>query len=209
MQLEIPLSFDIPDWFDRLNTIWFTAALIRLKFQPRCHVPLISSISFAAIAESPHEPKLWLTETLPPMIAPKEPVQNTMDTKWLSDVWTPAGRLMQSREDFNEAFQTFDGVHWTARRAHALVHLWAGLERFFCSGRNRKRAQLADRISMFLGNEEGDVARIRSRVNELYDARSVAAHEGREPDGAFEGSYELYRQVLLKVVENGSLPRSV
>ena len=45
--LHVPAEFEIPRFFDRLNTIWWITALIRLRGASAAHVPVVSDRSFS------------------------------------------------------------------------------------------------------------------------------------------------------------------
>jgi hypothetical protein len=49
VELHVPETLDIEDSFDRLNTVWWLVALIRLRGAYLAHVPVLASKAFAEI----------------------------------------------------------------------------------------------------------------------------------------------------------------
>ena len=66
IEIEIELQEAVkPTGFDRLNTLWWTLALLRLSTGAKLRMPVLSSTSFTSIARSSTEPMLWPIETIP------------------------------------------------------------------------------------------------------------------------------------------------
>ncbi len=61
-ELFVPVEFKPSEWFDRLNTVWWFAALTRLVGNPCAIVPVIASHSFSEIASMNGEPTFWTVE---------------------------------------------------------------------------------------------------------------------------------------------------
>jgi hypothetical protein len=64
--IEIEIALDKhaqPTGFDRLNTIWFATALLRLKTGIPIRLPIISPIAFNAIASTSQETRFFIVET--------------------------------------------------------------------------------------------------------------------------------------------------
>jgi hypothetical protein len=47
--LHVPETFEIKEFFDRLNTVWWITALMRLRGSYQAHVPVLAAKPFAAI----------------------------------------------------------------------------------------------------------------------------------------------------------------
>src|SRR5947209_3107454 len=45
-EIFVPKEFEPPSWFDRPNTVWWIASLLRLRATPRVRVPVLSNVSF-------------------------------------------------------------------------------------------------------------------------------------------------------------------
>ena len=48
-----------PTGFDRLNTLWWIVALLRLSSGAPLKLPVVSDVSFSVIADGSIEPSLW------------------------------------------------------------------------------------------------------------------------------------------------------
>src|SRR5260221_572596 len=61
-ELHVPADFRPPEWFDRLNSVWWFAALVRLIGNPHAVVPVIASHPFAEMATMEGEPNIRTME---------------------------------------------------------------------------------------------------------------------------------------------------
>ena len=110
--LDIPIDFSLPNWFDRINTIWWFTALIRLRASILASVPVIANKSFSEIASSREEPYFWPIEMKPSRLVPTDNAGQTLkkvDLEWIRKYWLLGGTLMNQNERFNLAFQAIDG----------------------------------------------------------------------------------------------------
>jgi hypothetical protein len=65
--IEIAMTADcapVPP-LDRLNTLWWVTALLRLRTGRGLRLPVISDVSFASIPTHPREPRFWSIEVSP------------------------------------------------------------------------------------------------------------------------------------------------
>jgi hypothetical protein len=110
-ELKVPSQFELPNWFDQVNTIWWLAALMRLRGTPRLRAPIISNTSFANALRS--SSSSWPVEsesertTLVLEPGAGESIAKT-DLEWVGVHWVRAGNLMKKSSEFNLAFQAFD-----------------------------------------------------------------------------------------------------
>ena len=99
-----------PTGFDRLNTLWWTLALLRLLTGARLRMPVVSDTSFSSVAGSSIEPTLWPIETLPRqfLTVPDPPeVIEEKHLSWVREALRSGAELMDNQA-FGRAFQTFD-----------------------------------------------------------------------------------------------------
>src|SRR5882724_8486927 len=104
-----------PTAVDRLNTLWWVLALLRLVTGAPLRMPVISDTAFADILSSPKEPNLWTIE-MPPRqlrVARRAPDEITLGhLEWVREVFQGGAALLGEDDVFNRAFQTFDIAIW-------------------------------------------------------------------------------------------------
>jgi hypothetical protein len=209
-ELFIPRQFALPHWFDRINTVWWLTALMRLKGAPLVFVPVIASESFATISSLKHEPYFWpieiYTRHLIPVLNPGNEISEDA-LEWIKENWISGGKLMNESDDFNLAFQAFDQCIWTGQPALSLVALWGALERLFSPSPYELRFRVSAAIASFLEHPGKERHSLHRKIVKLYDARSKAAHGSGidEAKPLFE-TYALMKRVLIKLIENGHVP---
>lgn len=209
-ELHIPETFSLNGWFDRLNTIWWVSALIRLRSTALLRVPAVAAQSFSEMAALPGDPSVWLMEALPSQLVPvrtSPEVVSIESLEWIREHWMPAGKLMREHDNFNIAFQAFDQCIWTYSPALALVQLWGAFERLFATSRHQKTFQLATRISAYLEAPGPERERLADHVKQLYEARSSCAHgTPTDDDDPLYETYSLLRDVLMRMIEADHVP---
>jgi hypothetical protein len=207
-ELFLPLSYR-PDDLDRLNTIWWIVALLRLKVGASVFVPVVSSERFASIPSISEEPELLPVEIYPGRLAPygeTGPRLRTDDLEWLKSHWEP-GSLLLKNQDFSTAFVSVDSSLWNSNQALALVMVWGALERLFSTSHQELSFRVSANLATFLEGPGRGRFTCFKRVKSLYDSRSRAAHganlEAAEP---FIQTYALARRALLKMIESRHVP---
>lgn len=210
-QLCIPVEFSLPGWFDRLNTVWWFLALMRLKATPLISMPVIASSPFAEIPMAESEPYFWPVEMNPSRLIPVRNPARTIeenDLSWIREYWLPAGMLMNENDDFNLALQAADQCIWSSSPSLALVALWGALERLFSPAHYELRFRVSATIASYLEPPGKERWTCYCRVKKLYDARSKAAHgsQVQEADPLFE-TYALLRRALTRMIEDNHVPR--
>ncbi|MBI2604656.1 MAG: hypothetical protein HYW49_01120 [Deltaproteobacteria bacterium] len=208
IELHLPLSLSLPDWFDRLNTVWLIAALLRLESQTPLMVPAITNLPFAQIPKTKEAVCFWPIEMIPRRLFLTEHRSLTEEhLGWVKKHWLAAGRLFDKNQEFNAALQAIDHASWNQNPSLALIMIWGALERIFCNSTQELGFKLAAFISTFLsesGRERFDMFR---EIKRLYSERSRAAHGrmDRELEHA-QTSYSILRKVLRKIIEDGAVP---
>jgi hypothetical protein len=198
-----------PTSFDRVNTLWWTLALLRLATGAPLRMPVISDTSFSDAAHSPAEPTFWTAEMLPHqlLLASDPPaIISHEHLKWVQSSFLPGARLMDI-DHFNRAVQTFDTVIWAHSLGSAIVLLWAALETLFRPGRANVTKTLATCAAAFLCPPGGDRDRMYQKVERLYEARGSAAHNSQVPaTEQRRDSFLIARQCISKCIEEAKLP---
>lgn len=209
-ELFIPEELKLPKWFDRLNTIWWILALMRLKGTPLVFVPVVSNESFAKIRYLEREPYFWPMEIYPKHLIPlPQPYdfinESTLD--WIKTYWVSGGVLMRGSADLNLAFRAFDHCIWTEKISLALVSLWGALERLFSPSPYELRFRVSAAIASYLEPSGSQRLELHKKVIKLYDVRSKAAH-GHSIDeaGPFIETYALMKRILIKIIEENHIP---
>lgn len=207
-ELSLPAITSCPQ-FDRVNTVWWIVALMRLNMTTAISLPVISSEKFALIPDIEQEPSLWPMEIHTPRLFPEDSQVKTVGTneiEWLRRNWFDAAVLWEN-SDFSFALQAVDGSLWNHTPALALVALWGALERLFSPSTSELSFRVSANIAAYLeptGPARFDCFR---RVKGLYDSGSKVAHgaEGSDP-AAYVETYQIAKRVLMKIIEARHVP---
>jgi hypothetical protein len=209
IQLYVPATFVQPNFFDRLNTVWWITALIRLRGAFRAHVPVIADRPFAEIPANWKDAKMLPVEVLPRHLVAEESLTelSNEDLQWLKEVWMAGGRLMDTSSTFNDAFQALDSAGGMPTRAVALLAVWGALEHLFSPAKQELRFRVAANIAAYLEPSGTGRLTLHQQIMKLYDARSAVAHgtKLKTPD-AWSETYALANRILLKMLGVGHIP---
>jgi len=207
-ELKLPASTSCPQ-FDRVNTVWWIVALMRLRMTTTISVPIISSEKFASIAEVEQEPHLWPMEIHTPRLFPEGSNVTSVDVpelEWLRENWYDAAALWASK-DFAFALQAVDASLWNHTPALALVALWGALERLFSPSASELSFRVSANIAAFLERAGGTRHACFKKVKALYENRSKAAHGSGDPDtNSYGETFEIARRVLLRIIQDRHVP---
>ena len=212
MEIEIALQVGAcPTGFDRLNTLWWVLALLRLSTGAMLRVPAVSDTAFSSVAESSTEPTLWPIETLPRQLRtmPNPPeVIGEKELLWVRQALGPGAELMND-EAFGRAFQTFDSVIWAHSSGSAIVMTWAALETLISPGPSDITKRLASSLAALLEPAGAERERLFQRLKLLYEARGSSAHASRPPEAQqlFE-SFDIARRAFITCIDNRELPEA-
>lgn len=210
-QIYIPREFELPNWFDRLNTVWWIVALIRLRTTSMVSVPVIASRPFVDIPEHWNESEIIPVEVNPQRLLPRQEIHPCIlaesDLQWIQQHWLKGGSLMNKSSDFNAAFQAFDYSNAAGKMPLALIMLWSALEQLFSPGRQELRFRVSSLIASFLQPPGAERLNLYKKILKLYDARSRVVHSTvSASDDAYAETYHLMRRVLIKMIEEGVVP---
>lgn len=211
-EIHVPADYETEGSFDKANTIWWLAALLRLKATPKLRVPVLSDRSFSNILGSPPS-SFW------PVDGEADRVRMIIDSdanhtisledlEWIKQNWRDAGRLMRQSQEFNVAMQAFDRASFIGYPTLALLSMWAALEAIFSPASAELRYRVSSNIATFLEPPGDNRAAVQQSTVKLYDARSAAIHGRRdEVEKPLIDTYALMKRVLVQIVEGCSVPK--
>lgn len=210
IEIEVALQEGArPTEFDRLNTLWWLLALLRLATGSRLRMPVVSDTSFSGIADSSIEPTLWPVETLPQQFHTVPDPPEVIEEKhllWLRQAFVPGSELMKDQA-FGRAFQTFDNVIWSHSTGSAIVMTWAAMETLIKPGHLDITKRLASSLAALLEAAGPERERLYQRLASLYKARGNSAHASRSPEAQqLLESFEVSRQAFIVCIDKRKLP---
>jgi len=176
-EVFLPATTSIPQ-LDRVNTVWWIVALMRLHATTSVSVPVISSERFASIPSVQQEPQLWPMEIHTPRLFPEGSTACSVEItelEWLRDHWYEAAALLR-KEDFSLAFRAVDSSVWNHTPSLALVAVWGALERLFSPSNVELSFRVSANIAAYLAPPGRERYALFKKVKGLYDSRSKAAH---------------------------------
>ena len=213
MDVEIEIAFQQgarPTGFDRLNTLWWILALLRLSSGAPLKLPIVSDVSFSVIAEGSIEPSLWPIETPPRQYRTVPDPPQTIGNEhllWMREAFSPGAELMNDPA-FGRAFRTFDGAIWAHSAGSALVTIWAALETLIRPGQSQITKRLASSLAALLEPPGPGRNRLFGHVKSLYEARGGSAHASRTPEAQqLLSSFEIGRQAFISCIDRRALPK--
>jgi hypothetical protein len=209
MQLFIPSSFQVSDFFDRLNTLWWITALIRLRGAHRAQLPVVSDRPFAEIAENWRLAKSFPVEVFPRRLPSTNNVEKLSqeDLNWLRDIWLPGGKMMAKSSAFNDTFQALDGAGAMPTRAVATLAIWGAFEHLFSPGKQELRFRVSANMATFLEPAGTGRLNLQKDIMRLYDVRSSIAHGVKSPtNDAWLNTFSLANRILNKILVTGRVP---
>ena len=211
VEIEVALHQGVrPTGFNRLNTLWWTLALLRLFTGARLRMPVVSATSFSSVAGSSIEPILWPIETLPRqfLTVPNPPeVIKEKHLSWVREALRPGSELMDDQA-FGRAFQTFDSVIWAHSVGSAIVMIWAALETLVRPERPNITKNLARSLAVLLEPPGAERERLFQPIKSLYEARCGFAHASRSPEAQqLMSSFDVARRSFITCIDNRELPK--
>ena len=214
VDVEIEVALDEgtrPTGFDRLNTLWWVVALLRLSTGATLRMPVVSDASFADVATSTVEPDLWPIEMLPSQIptvsAPPQDI-NEDSLLWLRGAFVSGATLMRDAL-FGRAFQTLDGAIWAHSPGSAIVTVWAALETLVRPGRTDIGKRLAMSVAALLEPPGTERDRLFQRAKGLYEARGSSAHASQSPEvEQLVSSFDIARRSFMASIDSHTVPDS-
>lgn len=214
LDVEIEVTLDEgarPTGFDRINTLWWTLALLRLSTGAKLRMPVVSDTSFTSVRTSSVEPVLWPIEMLPRQfltVTDPPEVIGEEHLVWMREAFGPGSELMND-EAFGRAFQAFDDVMWAHSAGSAIVMVWAALETLIQPGRDQITKRLASSLAALLEPPGAERERLFQRLTLLYEARGGSAHASRSPEAQqLMSSFDVARRSFIACIDNREVPNA-
>lgn len=209
VQLLVPADFARPQWFSRLNTIWWLVALLRLKASSVAIVPVVSHSPFAEIPTAEQQAKFWPIEVGHHRLLVEDlsTILSEHDLEWVKKYWIQGGDLMSESDDLNAAFQAFDNSLKGGRPSTSLMMLWGAIEQLFSPAKQELRFRISATLAAFLEPPGVDRLSLHKRIIKLYDERSKVAHGAGDGEyKALAETYALLKRAFIKIIEDGHVP---
>jgi len=186
-------------------------ALMRMWASPAIRMPVVSSMSFSAAANAPDNEAHFLPFELERrhfrLEAPEGSLLTVDRLEWVAEHWVQAFELSLKHEELRLSVEALDGGQFVRNPSLALVSLWAALESLFSPGKAELRFRISALIASFLAEAGENREKLYKLITRLYDARSAAAHgQVKENSDAVLETFELLRQVLIRIVEDNHVP---
>jgi hypothetical protein len=200
-----------PYCFDRLNTIWFIVALLRLRHSVGIRVPVISNIALQEIALTEEEPVFWPIEMTTTAFcydrSQKDENIPTEVLEWIAKYSVQISNLLATHPHVLNALRAYDGTHSASSVNTAKMLLWSAAEALFRPGDRDIRKTLAKLISAFLHAPSPARDSCFSKVSRLYQIRGQITHAAEQTDGrTLLETAQIVRDCFVKVFENGATP---
>ncbi|WP_324913035.1 hypothetical protein [Ramlibacter sp.] len=193
--------------FDRLNTVWFVVALLRLRLGQPLQVPVIADRPFSVVKSAPESANIIPVELGAPLVRTTPHRGATQsDLQWIQSHLRAAAALMQD-PIFNRALQTFDRAVAVPYPGAGIVIAWASIESLLRPGQQRITERLCRALATLLHPPGSTRDRAFTEIAACYEARGGAAHAGHMPDTKqFTKAFDLARAALMATIEQGRLP---
>lgn len=195
--------------FDRLNSIWFLATLLRLRISTAIRVPVVSDTTFSEVTDG-KEPVLWPIEFRRPVHAALHPISETQQDglEWIASNIENGFVLMQG-EGFALALQTLDQAWFAESPGSRMVLLWSAIESLFRPGNRDITKVLARSIATYLTNEPRARDRHFQEIKDLYKVRGEMVHAARAPtETPIKATESIARRVFIRAIELQEVPDS-
>jgi len=196
-----------PLGFDRLNTLWFVVALLRLRLALPLQMMALADRAFQDIPGDPEIANLLPVElNLSQLLtAPLRP-PNEADLEWLRENIVAASDLMREQA-FSRALMTLDEAVAIQSPGAGIVIAWAAVETLIRPGSQRITDRLSRALSAYLHPPGSSRDKAFGEIVKSYDARGGAAHAGASPETQqFHAAFRLARAAVMQAIEDRGLP---
>lgn len=193
--------------FTRLNALWFSVALLRLKAGQSIQASVLSDHPFSAIPDALDQSRIFPFE-LNRALLPTAPMRaiEVADLEWVRDHLHDAAHLMK-KEEFNRSFQTLDQATFILNGGAGIVTAWAAIETLIRPGSFNITKRLAKALAVHLYEPGAERDRAYGVIEASYTARGGAAHAGRHPQrDELWTAFDLGRRALRATIENAEMP---
>lgn len=200
-----------PTNFDRLNTLWWIVALIRLQHAVGLRAPLVSNVSLSECTKTSVEPVFWPIELDNRGLA-FDGFNATFHVPLDSLDWIrlnfQAGAELMKLTNFRLAFLALDSAQRAASLAEAMILAWSSIESFFRPGQPHTTHKVSLSVATYL--ESGGPARdaLYGKSKALYEARGRVTHAAEPPLAKdVVETFKIARRCLQKAIEVGEVPQ--
>lgn len=207
-QVQITHQCNMPQWFDRLNTIWFFVAMARLRFRRWISVPLLSDVPFPSTGVRSECAKFWPVELDAGRHASTSVAAfEDDDLGWLEAHWESTAQMMSQSRPFNLLFQACDRCNFAGNPSLAFMLLWAAFEQAFSPAKQELSFRVSGNIATLLEPPGEKRRELQRHIAKLYEARSKFAHGSTfVPDDLLASAHELARRILNKLIDARTVP---
>ncbi|MEL7065671.1 MAG: hypothetical protein AAFP00_18165, partial [Bacteroidota bacterium] len=142
-----------PTNFDRLNTLWWVASLLRLQHSTGIRTPVISDTCFRSAASSTSDPVFWPIELDKRGIAfdgyESDFVIPNSTLQWIRLNFKPGAELMDDTK-FNLAYRALESAQRASSLAEALILIWSSIEALIRPGSKNLGHKLSLGVATYL-----------------------------------------------------------
>ena len=205
---EVRLAKGVIPWgFDRINSLWFLVALLRLRLALPLQMPVLADRAFASASAAGETANLIPAEVnLFQLLTAPRRNPSLADLDWIRDHIGTAAALMDEPV-FNRAMQTFDIAIATHSPGAGIVIAWASIETLIRPGSGRITERVCRALAAHLKPPGSQRDRAFTEIAASYRDRGGAAHAGTVPEAKeFQTAFRLARAALVKTIEVGALP---
>ncbi len=206
--VEIKLDAGVaPLSFDRLNTLWFVVALLRLRLALPLQMPVLIDRALREVPANVEVANLLPIEmNLTGLFTASPRVPTKADLEWVSDHIAAAAELMKEPA-FNRAFLTLDQAVAIQSPGAGIVIAWAATETLIRPGAKRITERISRAVAAYLHPPGPHRDRAFSEVVKSYGARGGAVHAGCPPEAQqFQAAFRLARAAVTRAIELRRVP---
>lgn len=207
MTIELELDGEGGLGFDRMNTLWFVVALLRLKVSLPIKMPILSDRPLQRIPDDTERANIFPVEVQLQQLRTAPPSEPSLaDFEWLRDNLFAAAELMKDPV-FNRSFQTLDGGVHSQNAGAGIVIAWAAIETLIRPGNTKITERVCRALAAYLHGPGPERDRAFTHIERCYAARGGAAHAGTPPEAEqFHTAFRLARSALLRSIQRRERP---
>lgn len=197
----------LPLNFDRLNSLWFIVALLRLRSALPIQMPVLSDRPIDQLAEATETANIVAVELQYRQLITAPPRSlEISDLDWVRCHLPFAAAMMQD-PIFNRAFQTLDSASHSIGTGAGIVTVWASVETLLQLGDGQITARLCRALAAYLCKPGPDRDRAFGAIERSYRARGGAAHAGVRPEiTELQQAFALARGAFIRSIESRRMP---
>jgi hypothetical protein len=193
--------------FNRLNTLWFLVALLRLRLALPLQMIAISDRAFQDVPRSTETANILPVElNLSQSMTEPQHRPSEADLIWVRDNIKRAAQLMKD-PTFNRVVRTLDHAVSIQSPGAGIVIAWAAIETLIRPGSRQITDRLCRSLATHLYPPGSERDRAFNEIATSYAARGGAVHSAELPEAAeFHTAFRLARATIIQCIEDGRLP---